>query len=124
MSRVVRKYMPYFRKHVDAKAIPQHRQLKYSKEMSQKSKVVKALYILFINFIIKLKAPLGILRKNENKQEDKINILEHLTKYVLFITIKDEVLDETSNTMVPLINHQIHDLLLGAYCRKDSWSKG
>jgi len=62
--------MPYFRKHVVAKAIPQHRQLKYSKEMSQKSKVVKALYILFINFII--------------KQEDKINILEHLTKYAVY----------------------------------------
>ena len=50
--------------------------------------------------------------KNENKQEDMISTLEHLTKYVPFTT-EDEVLDETSNTMVPLINHQICDLLLG-----------
>jgi len=50
---------------------------------------------------------------NENKQEDMISILEHLTKYVLFITTEDEVLDETSNTMAPLTNHQIRDLLLG-----------
>ena len=49
---------------------------------------------------------------NENKQEDMISILEHLTKYVPFITTEDEVLDETSNTMAPLINHQIRDLLL------------
>jgi len=41
-----------------------------------------------------------------------ISTLEHLTKYVPFTT-EDEVLDETSNTIVPLINNQIRDLLLG-----------
>jgi len=51
--------------------------------------------------------------KNENKQEDMISILEHLTKYVPFVTTEDAVFDEKSNTMVPLIDHHIHDLLLG-----------
>ena len=41
LSRIVRKHMPYFRKHIEAKAIPQHIQHKYSKEMSQRSEVVR-----------------------------------------------------------------------------------
>ena len=47
LSRVVPKYIPYFRKHVDAKAILQHIQCKYLKEMSQKSEVVRALYSVY-----------------------------------------------------------------------------
>ena len=50
--------------------------------------------------------------KNENKQEDMINILEHLTRYVPHVTKEDTVVD-VSGEEVPVIIHKFHDVLLG-----------
>lgn len=54
-----------------------------------------------------------MLLKNENKQEDMVNIMEHLTRYVPYITKEDAVFDDVSGDMVPLITHIFHTVMLG-----------
>jgi len=44
VSRKIRKFMPFFRKHIDSGAISQHIEHKYSDEMSKKSEVVSRLH--------------------------------------------------------------------------------
>ena len=41
VSRKIRKYMPFFRKHIDAKAVTRHIEHEYSHQMSKKSEVVR-----------------------------------------------------------------------------------
>ena len=50
--------------------------------------------------------------KNENKQEDMINILEHLTKYVPYVA-KEDVVDDVSGDRVLIITYKFYDILLG-----------
>ena len=57
--------------------------------------------------------PLGVLLKNENKQEDMISILEHLTQYVPYTTKEDLLYDEIANEMVPLVQHEFHKIIVG-----------
>ena len=40
VSRKIRKYMPFFRKHIDAKAVSRHIEHVYSDHMSKKSEVL------------------------------------------------------------------------------------
>ena len=53
-----------------------------------------------------------MLLKNENKQEDVINILEHLTRYVPYVTNEDTVVD-ASGEEVPVVVHKFHNVILG-----------
>ena len=40
VSRKIRKYMPFFRKHIDAKTVSRHIEHEYSDHISKKSEVV------------------------------------------------------------------------------------
>lgn len=49
---LIRRHMPYFRKHVNAKTVPQHIEHEFSREMSQKSEVVSSLWYVATGVIL------------------------------------------------------------------------
>ena len=54
-----------------------------------------------------------MVRKNKNKNEDMISIMEFLLKYVTSLTLIDSVIDPDIHELFILKHHKIHPLLFG-----------
>ncbi|XP_019862645.1 PREDICTED: uncharacterized protein LOC109591334 [Amphimedon queenslandica] len=92
VARILRERFSFFKDNVSS--ISRHILHSHSKEMSQKSVVV----------------PLGVLTKNEVKNEDMKFIMSHLQQYVPVVSNSSSIEDPVSNEEMELFEDRFHYL--------------
>lgn len=113
---VLRKYMPFFEKF--GIGLGRHIYHEHSDAMSAKSEVVCRTNVLeksiaCINMAILLQVPLGIILKSEQKNEDMIEILEELQKYVPTQTHCERVKVTGEESIKEVCVDEFHQLEIG-----------
>lgn len=56
---------------------------------------------------------MGVIIKNDNKQDDMISIMEHLLKHVPAVTVDNNVVDPESGETITVKSQKLHHVLFG-----------
>ena len=118
VARTLCQYMPYFEKHF-SDVVVSHIPHPHETEMEKVSEVVIYMYKLLIqnniahHVIIIMQVPLGVLKKNEMKYDDMIEVMEHVHQYVPTNTDTVNVDLPGSGGKLELTKNSFHKILFG-----------